>query len=193
MTFLPYIGGNFVKEYIIPNYIGESLAALIPSSLSLLQGLGQTPGCQNVTRDNVTNLEPIAIAPNYSVQLYFILMFLLLCVSTTAFTLLNFSPIAVRQRKLHAISHNEGMKKRAVISPVLRSDGVNNSKSNNKITEIEIDEYLPNDSINSLTALEPRPAERFSDKNEQIILLSLVLGLSFVSYFLLFYLFNCQL
>ena len=49
VTFLPYIGGNFIKEYIIPNYIGESLASLIPSVLSLIQGLGQDPGCQNVT------------------------------------------------------------------------------------------------------------------------------------------------
>ena len=108
VTFLPYIGSNFVKEYIIPNYIGESLAALVPSVISLMQGLGQTPPCHNVTttdanNQSVTKLTPMDITPNFSVSLYFVFMFGLLCVSTISFTLLNFSRLAKRERKRLAI------------------------------------------------------------------------------------------
>lgn len=98
---MPYIGLNFAKEYLIPNYVGESLAALIPSVLSLIQGLGQDPGCYNYTNPdtNETELVPIDIIPTYSVQLYFFFMFGLLCISTTSFSLLNFSPYALKYRK----------------------------------------------------------------------------------------------
>ena len=70
---MPYIGLNFVKEYLIPNYVGESLAALIPSVLSLIQGLGHDPGCFNQTDPltNLTQLFPGTIIPNYSVRVSF--------------------------------------------------------------------------------------------------------------------------
>jgi hypothetical protein len=103
---LPYIGENFAKEYIIPNYIGESLAALLPSILSLSQGLGKDPGCHNVTNGNVTKLDPMPINPNYSVQVYFILIFILLGISTLAFSCLHFSPLAIRERKQNSKAIN---------------------------------------------------------------------------------------
>lgn len=98
---MPYIGLNFAKEYLIPNYIGESLAALVPSALSLTQGLGQNPGCYNSTdsETNETVLFPIDIVPRYSVSVYFLLMFALLCISTLSFTMLNFSRVAINERK----------------------------------------------------------------------------------------------
>lgn len=98
---MPYIGLNFAKEFFIPNYIGESLAALIPSILSLIQGMGQDPGCYNYTDPltNQTNLYPNNIVPTYSVKLYFFFMFGLLCISTTSFSLLNFSSYARKHRK----------------------------------------------------------------------------------------------
>jgi hypothetical protein len=194
---LPYIGGNFAKEYIIPNYVGESLAALIPSSLSLLQGLGQNPGCHNVTKDdNTTELQPLPIVPNFSAQVYFILMFLLLCISTLGFSLLHFSPIARRARKQlnpSAQINNEGMHKRAVmrtnkISQMSDHDETknnnNNNNTHNKTLELEIEEN-PNDSATSLTSLTPlrdsqQPPASFLDRNEKTILLSMILGVSFV-------------
>jgi hypothetical protein len=79
--------------------VGESLAALIPSILSLSQGLGKDPGCHNVTTGNTTELVKKPFVLNYSVQLYFILIFVLLTICTIAFSLLHFSPIAIRERK----------------------------------------------------------------------------------------------
>lgn len=98
---MPFIGLKFAKEYLIPNYVGEGLAALVPSVLSLIQGLGQNPPCTNVTdpTTNTTQLVPGAIVPVYSVQLYFFFMFGILCVSTSAFSMLAFSPYVRPYRK----------------------------------------------------------------------------------------------
>ncbi|RNA09135.1 solute carrier family riboflavin member 3-A [Brachionus plicatilis] len=169
VTFLPYIGTNFVKEYIIPNYIGESLAALIPSILALIQGLGQDPGCHNVTDPltNKTSLEAIQIKPNFSVRLYFLFMFGLLCISTIAFTLLNFSPIAKRERKSAKISKR--------------------SRTVSEKSELEIS---PENAINSQTNLtstdqqkpvaSPVPVE--TNRREQVFLLTIIFWVSFLAY-----------
>jgi hypothetical protein len=100
VTFMPYIALNFYKEYLIPNYIGESLAGLIPSALSLVQGLGADPGCYNYTdpSSNLTRLKPRDIKPNFTVSLYFLFMFGLVCVCTFSFTMLNFSKFGKRER-----------------------------------------------------------------------------------------------
>ena len=99
VTFLPFIGSKFVKEYIVPNYIGESFAALIPSVLSLIQNIGKEDKCHNVTRGNETFLEPVPFQPTYSVSVYFLLMFLLLVMSTIAFSLVVFSKTGKQERK----------------------------------------------------------------------------------------------
>jgi len=38
MTFLPYIGEHFAKQYIVPLYIGESVSSSIPSLIVFFQG-----------------------------------------------------------------------------------------------------------------------------------------------------------
>lgn len=176
---MPYIGGNFIKEYIIPNYIGESLAALIPSVLSLIQGLGQDPGCHNVTDPltNQTSLVPIQIVPNYSVSLYFIFMFILLCVSTTAFSLLNFSKIAIKERKENAISSPK--------KPKLRSP---QKSSESHETSLDFQNSSSIDSQTNLTT--PIDTEKnniqvtsiSNGRKEKIILLTYIFFLSFVCY-----------
>jgi hypothetical protein len=99
VTFMPYIALNFYKEYLIPNYIGESLAALIPSALSLIQSFGQDPGCFNYTDPalNQTQLIPGYPQPTYSVSVFFLFMFALLCASTASFTMLNYSKLGKRE------------------------------------------------------------------------------------------------
>lgn len=157
---------------MIPNYIGESLAAVIPSLLGLIQGLGQDLGCKNVTlpqsydaASNTTTesksfLVPEKIIPNYSVSTYFLLMFLILCVSTISFTLLNFSKTAKNQRKKETI--------------------LADSREETAKMNVDILEPSPTSSI---SASEKMAAQ--NDKNEKIILLSLIFFLSFICYGLL--------
>lgn len=101
MAFIPYITTYFSKEYIIPNYIGETMAAVLPSVLSLIQGVSQDPGCHNVTKPgtNITVLEPKKIIPNYPVSIYFLMIFFLICLSTVSFGLLHFTKVARNARR----------------------------------------------------------------------------------------------
>lgn len=106
LTFLPYIGEHFSKEYIIPNYIGESLSSLIPGILAISQGLQTSDEhCKSLAANltsNQTISESLVInlhRPNFSVSVYFFLMFVLLTFSIFAFTLLNFTESAILSRK----------------------------------------------------------------------------------------------
>lgn len=107
LTFLPYIGEHFSKEYIIPNYVGESLSSLIPGVLALLQGFKQDDDCDNQKFNNSSNFSSLAqnsnkksYKPRYSVFLYFIFMFLLLLISVLSFSVLNHSKYARKFRKV---------------------------------------------------------------------------------------------
>lgn len=186
VTFLPYIGTNFAKEYLIPNYIGESLAALVPSVLSLIQGLGQDPGCYNYTdpETNVTQLVPVPIIPTYSVQVFFLLMFGILCISTTSFTLLNFSPYARKHRKLlrpepefDAAADKEPSSNVSTLSESKVSSNESNKSPNGSFE-------LINESRTPLNP--PSPSETLVEistgSNEKLILLTFTFFLSFFCY-----------
>jgi hypothetical protein len=110
LTFLPYIGEHFSKEYIIPNYIGESLSSLIPGLLALAQGVKTSEDdCENKNSTFIQNTTSKAFTsttkqinlhrPNFTVSVYFFLMFVLLVFSILAFTALNYSQLAILERK----------------------------------------------------------------------------------------------
>jgi hypothetical protein len=103
MASIPFVTTKFGKEYIVPYYIGETLIAVIPSSLALLQGTGEDKGCQNVTKFtsnfinesftehvNETTLESIPLSPRFSVSTYFAIILCFLLVSFLSFIFLNF-------------------------------------------------------------------------------------------------------
>jgi hypothetical protein len=171
---------------MIPNYVGESLAALIPSVLSLAQGLGQNPGCHNVTYTNGSNftyieLEPIPIVPFYPVEWYFRLMFLLLCISTGSFSFLNYSKTAIAARKPDAMSANLHSQTKK-ISPNgqedpfdLKHDSDDSliaSKSDGLVKINESDDHTFNSTTTTQT-------NNNNSKTEKTILLSLIFILSF--------------
>lgn len=197
VTFLPYIGGNFAKEYMIPNYIGESLAALVPSSLALAQGLGQNPGCHNVTRlvngTNVTTTEAIPIVPNYSVQVYFLLMFTLLVISTLSFSFLHFSSTAISARKSYAISspflvNNQRTPKNRINNNPVFDASISSNDSNTKQsicsnqTLISNSPETPKNSESEQHIVRSYAQYSVQEKREITTLLTLVFMLSFICY-----------
>jgi riboflavin transporter 2 len=126
VTFLPYIVQMFKKEYVLPNYIGESLSAMLPGLMGIGQGLGQDPGCTEIistTNDSIAS-QPMVInvtlgnttryfvrnslKPNFSVTIYFGIMFLLLLASVLAFTFLHYLPVSRRSRRLSMIMASTG-------------------------------------------------------------------------------------
>lgn len=195
---MPYIGLNFAKEYLIPNYIGESLAALIPSVLSLIQGLGQDPGCYNYTDPvtNTTELTPITIVPTYSVQLYFLFMFGLLCISTTSFSLLNFSAIAIRNRKPKTLNdnHKEHSLTDENSKEVSSTSSISDTSKNQELEEVESSptkaktansELISDSQVplnqSSITSSDNN-VEVSSGSREEVILLTFTFFLSFFCY-----------
>ncbi|RNA09134.1 riboflavin transporter 2-like [Brachionus plicatilis] len=100
LTFLPYIGEYFAKEYIIPNYIGESFSSLVPAVLALIQGFHEED-CDYLDQNKTSTFKvpKNAYKPKYSVLIYFLLIFFLLLISIMAFSYLNFSKYARRARK----------------------------------------------------------------------------------------------
>lgn len=158
----------FIKEYIIPNYIGESLAALIPSVLSLAQGSSQEALCQNETFINITSktnytyLVTLPIQPNYPVSTFFIFMFVLLVISTISFTFLNFSKYAIKHRKPNAI----GTKRLTQTSPY-------SSVSQKNDEDIEIKNFTEDVETDS----------NFDCiKQEKLILFFYIFAISFIAY-----------
>jgi hypothetical protein len=152
VTFLPYIGGNFVKEYVIPYYIGESMSSFVPGILALTQGLGQNPGCHNVTEGNVTVLKPLPIVPNYSVSTFFILMCLLLCASIAAFSILNFSAYAKKHRKQFVNSENQEINSK--VDPLDANAKLRNQDQNENL-QIDESALNLNDELNSSSPRRP--------------------------------------
>lgn len=109
LTFLPYIGEHYAKEYIIPNYVGESMSSLIPGVLAMIQGFKTEEECILNSTNNTNNslsfysnktlTEKVSNQPRFSVFLYFILMFVLLLICIVSFSILNFSRLARKARK----------------------------------------------------------------------------------------------
>lgn len=127
ITFLPYIGEHFVKEYIISNYVGESLSSLVPGVLGILQGIESitSDNCSlaNSTLTNVTNstsnettslnlelTDPTTGVETpklrFSVSVYFFFMFGLICLSAVSFTIINFWERMRAKRKVNAESNS---------------------------------------------------------------------------------------
>lgn len=106
MTFLPFIGDNFIKEYIIPNYVGESFSALIPGIMAMFQGIGseKMKNCNSKDMNSTTN--QIKLKPKYSVSTYFIFMQILLIISILCFTALNYSSLGIQEKRKKRENHS---------------------------------------------------------------------------------------
>ena len=76
------------------------------------------------------------VVPNFSVKIYFIFMFLLLAISTTAFSCLHFSPVAVRERKENAISKNKAISCRSASKKVSVSSNDKDFEKENELDTV---------------------------------------------------------
>ncbi|CAF0871517.1 unnamed protein product [Brachionus calyciflorus] len=111
ITFLPYVGEFFAKEYIIPNYIGESLSSLIPGILAIIQGVGSPDECVNVTSVDNSTITITGVQTKFSVSVYFVLMGILICLSVASFTLINFLPYFKNMRKNRQDGYENSLEK----------------------------------------------------------------------------------
>lgn len=76
VSFLPFISESLAQEYVIPVYIGEGFASLVPSSIVFIQGINRNEQlCQNTSYviSNITFYELKSTKPesNFSVSVFF--------------------------------------------------------------------------------------------------------------------------
>ncbi|RWS07480.1 Riboflavin transporter 2-A-like protein [Dinothrombium tinctorium] len=92
VLYLPFMA-NFKSQYFISYLIGEGFSGLIPSIVSLIQGIQNSPACVNKTEiingTSKTTLVPKYGEPRFSTSVFFIILALLLVISWLAFHFLN--------------------------------------------------------------------------------------------------------
>lgn len=99
VLFMPYMR-NYREIYLVSYLVGEGLSGFVPSAVALIQGVGNTQECVNVTKPGSSHLEfvPAESDPRFSSQLFFIFIGTLLCLSFLSFLGLNALPVARGER-----------------------------------------------------------------------------------------------
>lgn len=96
VTFLPFMT-RLPAKFITTYFIGEGLSGFIPAVIALAQGVGMSR-CDNSsevagnqTRGNWT-LQTVYLPPNFSTEVFFSLLAVMMCISLAAFVTLNKLP-----------------------------------------------------------------------------------------------------
>ena len=102
VVYIPYMAA-FTSQYLTALFVGEGLCGLLPALMGFAQGAGSNPECLNMTKNGTDNFEiiPVFSPPRFSVSVYFGILFIILCVSMTSFSLLHFHPRCRRFRIGH--------------------------------------------------------------------------------------------
>lgn len=96
VTFLPFMM-QLPPKYITTYFIGEGLSGFIPGVIALAQGVGMAK-CVNSTQttgnhsENLWSLQTEYLPPNFSTEVFFIFLALMMCASLAAFVALNKLP-----------------------------------------------------------------------------------------------------
>lgn len=98
VTFLPFMM-QLPAKYITTFFIGEGLSGFVPGVIALAQGVGiakcvnstHTAGNQSNSQ-NLWSLQTVYLPPNFSTEVFFVFLALMMCVSMAAFVALNKLP-----------------------------------------------------------------------------------------------------
>ncbi len=108
VVYVPYMA-RFKSQYIVAYFLGEACSSVIPGVLGLVQGIDEKPICRNTSTETEINstdsngttfTEWMIVAdypsPQFSIQLFLVVIWILMIVSGIAFTLLHFHPYCKR-------------------------------------------------------------------------------------------------
>ncbi|KAG7520413.1 hypothetical protein JOB18_028715 [Solea senegalensis] len=97
VTFLPFMM-HLPANYITTFYIGEGLSGLVPGIIALAQGVGiakcvnSSQTVANNTGEDVWFLQTEYLSPNFSTEVFFVFLTVMMCISLAAFVALNRLP-----------------------------------------------------------------------------------------------------
>ncbi|XP_053209011.1 riboflavin transporter 2-like [Panonychus citri] len=90
VLYLPYMA-NFKSKYLMSFFVGEGLSGLLPSVVSLFQGVGGNPKCETSVINGTIHKFASYSEPKFSVSSFCIFLTVVMLVSWLSFTLLNSS------------------------------------------------------------------------------------------------------
>jgi hypothetical protein len=117
ISFADYIN-RFRKEFTNTLFLGESLTAILPSLLAIVQGNGQIH-CMNRTNTS----EAVYETARFSVSIYFLCLFILLTISFVSFVLLQWTSITRNTHSIISETVNKPEQPLSTLSYILLSFG----------------------------------------------------------------------
>lgn len=96
VTFLPFMM-QLPAKYVTTYFIGEGLSGFIPGVVALAQGVGKAK-CVNSSETagnqtgGDTSLQTVYLPPNFSIEVFFLFLTAMMCISLAAFIALNRLP-----------------------------------------------------------------------------------------------------
>ncbi|XP_034193011.2 solute carrier family 52, riboflavin transporter, member 3-A [Osmia lignaria lignaria] len=97
VLFMPYLR-NFKENYLTSYFIGEGLSGVLPSIVALVQGIEDSSECTTFTNDTRDSFDSNL---KFSSNHYFLFIFVILCLSLTAFVILEYSLLVQNKKKHH--------------------------------------------------------------------------------------------
>lgn len=144
VLFMPYMG-RFKEMYLVTYFVGEGLSGLLPSIVSLIQGIGGDAECilVNTTSSGEEIFEKVNAPARFSPTDYFLFIFVTFLCSVIAFTLLDRLKLAKREYAAGQIDFGNSYKYEEK-NATNTIDAVANDASENqeKSTHISSTEYV---------------------------------------------------
>ncbi|XP_062248338.1 solute carrier family 52, riboflavin transporter, member 3-A [Platichthys flesus] len=129
VTFLPFMT-QLPAKYITTYFFGEGLSGFIPGVVALAQGVGiarcvdsnQTEG--NHTHGNASTSHTEYLPPNFSIEVFFAFLAVMMSVSLAAFVALNKLPRTFELSTENLMQDTEGTVSSGLDNPGAETDGV---------------------------------------------------------------------
>ncbi|XP_039971035.1 solute carrier family 52, riboflavin transporter, member 3-A [Bactrocera tryoni] len=144
VLFMPYMG-RFKEMYLVTYFVGEGLSGLLPSIVSLIQGIGGDAECilVNTTTSGEEIFEKVNAPARFSPTDYFLFIFVTFLCSVIAFILLDRLKLAKREYAAGQIDFGNSYKYEEK-NATNTNDAVANDASENQeqSTHISSTEYV---------------------------------------------------
>ncbi|XP_032455202.1 solute carrier family 52, riboflavin transporter, member 3-A-like [Nasonia vitripennis] len=104
ILFMPYLS-NFKEIYLVSYFVGEGLSGVMPSIVALIQGIDESPKCNDTS--NIA--DSLNTSARFSPQYYFLFLFMCLLLSSIAFFLLENLSYIKQEKSLSRSSDNNSV------------------------------------------------------------------------------------
>lgn len=105
VLFIPSLS-QYPGIYLITYMVGEGISGFVPSIIAIIQGVGTTT-CHTVVRDGQIVTEKSVTNAYFSSGLFFIIIGIIMCISTISYLCLEYSPSCKNEKIQVKLDHAE--------------------------------------------------------------------------------------